>query len=163
MHGHAGGGEAKCHLRHQRHVGRIPERSIDSYGIHESRQQLPEVTLSFLMATQLTKKFSFSACHTVAGRVLGRNYFLGVTVEWLPEELENKLSAIVHREIISKVHTSDLNMHVDFLKKIAINDGSLLAAFWKRLSGPLSSFSVKYLTLERDSETCATFWPEASE
>lgn len=115
------------------------------------------------MRTELTKTFAFSACHTHSGRVLGRNYLLGITLEWLPEEREKAMSEIVHREIISKVHTRDLGEDVYFLKKSVIDDASILQAFWQRLSGPLSDFRVRRLTLQRDPETSTTLWPEPSE
>lgn len=115
------------------------------------------------MRTELTKTFAFSACHTHSGRVLGRNYLFKITLEWLPEDREKAVSEIVQREILSKVHTRDLGEDVYFLKKAVIDEASILQAFWQRLSGPLSGFRVKCLTLQRDSETSATFWPETSE
>ena len=94
---------------------------------------------------------------------MGRNYLLKIALEWLPEDREKELSEIVHREILSKVHTRDLGEDVYFLKKAVIDDTSILEAFWQRLSGPLSGFRVKHLILQRDSETSTTFWPESSE
>ena len=115
------------------------------------------------MRAELTKTFAFSACHTVAGKVLGRNYLLGISVEWEAETPEKKLSDVVHREIISKVHTRDLDENVDFLGKTAVlDDVSLLKAFWGRLSGPLSEFRVHKLTLQRDSQTSTAYWPDVS-
>src|SRR3989338_5709939 len=115
------------------------------------------------MRMELTKTFSFSACHTASGRILGRNYLLKIALEWLPEAREKILSDIVRREILSKVHTRDLGEDVFFLKRTEIDDASILKAFWQRLSGPLEDFQVKYLTLQRDSETSTTFWPEPPE
>jgi hypothetical protein len=114
------------------------------------------------MRAELTKIFSFSACYSAAGRVLAGNYLFGITVEWLPEPREKELMEIVQREVIRKVRTRDLGDQVDFLKKITIDDRSLLEAFWKCLSVPLSDFGVKSLTLRRDLETSTTIWPGAS-
>lgn len=111
------------------------------------------------MTKELTKFFSFSACHTVSGRVLGRNYRFGITVEWVSQDQEDRLVAIVQREVIAKVHSRDLGESVDFLKNIRIDDGSLLESFEKRLSALLSDFKVIRLVLERDSETAAVLFP----
>ena len=114
------------------------------------------------MATELTKFFSFSACHTSSGKVLGRNYRFGITVEWVNQAQEERLIETVRRELISKVHTRDLGENVDFLKNISIDDASLLKEFKKRLSAALMGFNIKRLTLERDSETSTVLFLENS-
>jgi hypothetical protein len=114
------------------------------------------------MHAELTKTFAFSACHTDSGKILGRNYLFSITVEWLSADHENTLSAIVHREILSQVHTRDLGEHVEFLKNRPLDDASILEAFWKRLTKPLAKFRVKRLTLQRDSETSTALWLESS-
>ena len=87
---------------------------------------------------------------------------MGITCQWVPESREKELNDVIRREILSKVENRDLGESVDFLRKAALDEASLLEAFWKQLSGPLSDFGVKCLTLKRDSESSTTIWPESS-
>lgn len=111
------------------------------------------------MTLTLTKYFSFSASHEKSGRVWGHNYVLGVTVDAPNEEAEADFVAVVERELVSRMASRDLNLHVDFLKGLPIADRTLLPAFWSVLEKAVAPARLRELTLARDQRTLTVYRP----
>jgi len=62
-------------------------------------------------------------------KIHGRNYTLGVVLEGLPEEAEERFEKNMDETLIRRVHSRDLGLHADFLKARDFTDSSLLEAF----------------------------------
>ena len=97
----------------------------------------------------LTKFFPFSASFSRGKEVHGHNYTLGVTVEHSEKLDEALLEKKVHRSLIEKIHSRDLGLHVEFLRKTEITDLNLLKAFSKILVREIKPARLREVFLER--------------
>ncbi len=109
------------------------------------------------MTLLFTKQFPFSASYARGEKVLGRNFVLEAALEApADEEAETRFVETVERELVSKIESRDLGIHVDFLKGTSIDDRSLLAAFWPIVERAAAPARLRSLSLERDSRTRTT-------
>lgn len=88
--------------------------------------------------------------------MVGHNYVLTVVTGPLDERLEAALEERVMRCLIQKLDSSDLGLHVDFLKGIEMNEAELLKAFWGVLSNEVPPIRIRSLSLKRDKKTRVT-------
>jgi len=100
-----------------------------------------------------TKLFYFSASFSHGREVHGHNYTLGVTVEYSPKLDEALLAQKIQTSLIDKIHSRDLGLDVDFLKKIPISDYNLLKVFSAVLAREIRPARLHGLFLERDGRT----------
>ena len=85
--------------------------------------------------------------------MIGHNYLLSVTTEVLSEDQEIELDKLIQKNLIQKIDSRDLGLHVDFLKGVEINDLNLLKAFWSFLEPIILPASLEALSLESDDRT----------
>lgn len=105
------------------------------------------------MTALWTKRFPFSSSFSRNGRIYGRNFVLGVTLVFSDKMDEEAVVRKVETALIEKIHSRDLSMHVDFLKKVEISDMTLLKAFLRILKPVLRPAKIHSLYLESDSRT----------
>ena len=106
------------------------------------------------MATlRLTKFFQFSASHENNGRIIGHNYTLSVTMDWLSEEDEAAVVKNIEQDLMAKIRSRDLSLHVDFLKGVQVNEANLLREFEAILKKSVTPVKIYQLTLRRDDRT----------
>ena len=108
------------------------------------------------MKTALTKSFHFSSSYTKAGRMIGKNYILEMTIEAVASDREELFEKKIREELIRSLESVDLGLHVNFLKNLEINDSNLLKAFWTEIERLCPDFKLHALTLVRDAVTRTT-------
>ena len=104
----------------------------------------------------VTKLFRFSSSFERNEKIHGRNYTLGVVLEGLPEEAEERFEKNMDETLIRRVHSRDLGLHADFLKARDFTDSSLLEAFRPFVRQAAGPAKVRSLWLERDRQTRVT-------
>lgn len=105
------------------------------------------------MSLRLTKFFNFSASYETKGRIIGHNYQLAITMEYLNEEDEVRVTQKIQHELIDKIHSRDFGTHVDFLKNKEITDAVLLEVFLKIIEKAVLPVKVLELSLKRDDRS----------
>ncbi len=105
------------------------------------------------MTITFTRFFQFSASHTYQDKIVGHNYVLGVTTDTLDDPSEVQFDKKINEALISKLHSRDLGLHVDFLKGARITDDNLLKIFWGMIKKEIDPMPLRALSLERDSRS----------
>lgn len=105
------------------------------------------------MKTSWTKSFDFSASYADGPKVIGRNYRLSVTLEGCQPSTERTFQECIEKELIQKLHSRDLSLHVDFLKGSAMDEPTLLRHFWPIVEKACQGATLVSLGLERDQRT----------
>ena len=105
------------------------------------------------MPATVTKTFEFSASHSQDGKVFGHNYVLRCTFLATDASAEAGLTEKIESSLIHKLHSRDLGESVDFLKNVALNDLSLLRAFWRVITEATRPSQLHSLRLKRDRRT----------
>ena len=105
------------------------------------------------MNLRLTKFFNFSASYETKGRIIGHNYVLGVTMDYLTEEDEISVSQKIQHDLIDQIHSKDFGLHVGFLKNKEIVDALLLGSFSEILKKSIFPLKIHTLTLKKDDRT----------
>jgi hypothetical protein len=108
------------------------------------------------MTLRLIKYFNFSASYETKGRVIGHNYQLAVTLEYLPEEDEAVVTQKIQRDLIDTIHSRDFGQHVDFLKNKEITDALLLMEFSQIIRKAIAPAKLLELTLKRNDRSAVT-------
>ncbi len=104
----------------------------------------------------LTKTFHFSASHSRAGKVIGKNYTLEISIRAVPAKEELEFERKVQSGLICSLESRDLGLHVDFLKGQDLTEGNLLKAFWARAQEAAPFVKILSLSLTRDAKTKTT-------
>jgi hypothetical protein len=107
------------------------------------------------MKALCTKFFHFSASFSKGERVIGHNYVLGVTFSAQREDAERGLVEKIEASLVREMASRDLG-DVGFLKGVAMEDETLLGAFWPRAEKALAPVVLESLSLERDRRTVTT-------
>ena len=97
--------------------------------------------------------------HSEKGKILGHNYVLSATFQAADASAEEGLTEKIGEALIQKVHSRDLGESVDFLKNVALNDLSLLRAFWTVITQATRPAQLQSLSLQRDRHTQWTLTP----
>ena len=107
---------------------------------------MPEIAL-------FTKRFKFSASYEQGDKIFGHNYILSITVDDISQTQEQKLCDVVEKRILSKVHSRDMSLHVDFLRGVDITERNLLKEFYSQISPEINFCVIKEMSLDRDETT----------
>ena len=78
---------------------------------------------------------------------------MGVTTDSLDDYSEIQFDKKINEALISKLHSRDLSLHVDFLKGAHITDDNLLKIFWGMIKKEIHPMPLHSLSLERDSRS----------
>ena len=100
-----------------------------------------------------TKLFYFSASFSRGDKVYGHNYTLSVTVHFSETLSEDGVEKKINDSLIQKIHSRDLGLDVDFLRKTEITDFNLLKNFSKIISTAIKPAKLHSLSLDHDSRT----------
>ena len=103
-----------------------------------------------------TKLFYFSASFSRGSEVHAHNFTLAITLEFKDSFNEALIEKKIQEDLIQKLHSRDLTLDVDFLKKTEITDHNLLKAFSKIISAGIKPAKLHTVWLERDSRTRLT-------
>ena len=99
------------------------------------------------------KSFPFSSSFERDGQIHGYNFTLVLTAAIRDDFDEKHITQTVQRELIQKIHSKDLSVHVDFLKGNKISDVFLLKKFSSILLNKLKPLKMVSLALRRDDRT----------
>ena len=105
------------------------------------------------MKFTFTKYFCFSSSFSKGAQIFGHNYILGVTTDWLEEGDQRIFEKKINEALISKIHSHDLGLHVDYFKNVSIDDRAVLTVFSEIIRGEIAPLELRELTLERDQKT----------